>query len=85
MRFRTKDKWAIFLIFAILVMSIWFISSYINHGFIYSLIQGDTTSLTDIISNFGMWSYLIFILLIVLEAVFAPIPPLILYIVRWCN
>ena len=81
MRFRKKDKWAIFIIFFILILSIWFTNSYIDHGFIYSLFEGDTESLTQFLNNFGIWSYLIFILLIVLESVFAPIPPLVLYIV----
>lgn len=80
MKFRVKDKFAVFLIFIIISLFAWFIYSYINHGFIYSLIEGDVDSLTSLISGFGIWSYIIFILLIILEAVFAPIPPLILYI-----
>lgn len=80
MRFRKKDKWAVLLILFILALFIWFIYSYINNGFIYSLVEGDIDSLTNLISSFGIWSYIIFILLIILEAVFAPIPPLILYI-----
>lgn len=80
MRFRKKDRWAILIILFVLILAAWLVDSYINNGFIYSLIEGDADSLTNFISEFGFWSYFIFILLIILEAVFAPIPPLVLYV-----
>jgi uncharacterized membrane protein YdjX (TVP38/TMEM64 family) len=65
----------------ILLVILWMIYSYFNKGIIHSLILSDSTSAVNFISSFGIFSGAIFVLLVILEVVLAPIPPLILYVV----
>lgn len=77
---RKKDITALFLIIVFTFIVGWFLKSYFSHGFVYSLFQNDTGVIIDSIGSFGTFAYIIFILLIFMECVFAPFPPLILYI-----
>lgn len=79
-KWRRKDIAALFLIIVFIFIITWFIKSYFSHGFVYSLFQNDTSAITDSIGKFGTFAYIIFVLLIFMECVFAPFPPLILYI-----
>lgn len=54
--------------------------SYISGGIIYSLINNDLTSVVEFVRLFGLFSAIAFVLIIIIEVVFAPIPPLTLYI-----
>lgn len=74
-----KKNWLILLIL-ILVIS-WFFYSYFAKGIIYSTINSDVDSVKSTIESFGFYSYIIFILLVILEVVLAFIPPLVLYAV----
>jgi uncharacterized membrane protein YdjX (TVP38/TMEM64 family) len=74
-----KKHWIFIL--AILILITWMIYSYFFEGIIYSLINSDTTDVVGFVQSFGTFAAIIFVLLVILEVVLAPIPPLILYIV----
>jgi uncharacterized membrane protein YdjX (TVP38/TMEM64 family) len=73
-----KKNWLILLI--ILIVIAWFSYSYFSQGIIYDAINSDVGSVVDFMNSFGFWAWLIFILLVILEVVLAPIPPLVLYV-----
>ncbi|MFH1500634.1 MAG: TVP38/TMEM64 family protein [archaeon] len=75
-----KKRLEALLIVIILATLIWAVYSYTSEGLIYSLIKSDTTTVIQDISSYGKAAAIIFVLLIVLEVIFAPIPPLILYL-----
>lgn len=75
-----KNYSAIFIIGLLTILISWMFYSYFSHSFIYDLFQNDTSKIIEYIQEYNNFSYIIFILLIVLECVFAPFPPLILYI-----
>lgn len=77
---RKKDYFAIILLIIFAVLILWMIKSYLSHNLIYDLFQNDLSEITKFIKEYGGFSYIIFILLIIMECVFAPFPPLILYI-----
>ena len=77
---RKKDIAALFIIVAFVFVVAWFIKSYFSNGIIYSLFENDADAITDSIGGFGTFAYIIFVLLIFMECIFAPFPPLILYI-----
>ena len=82
MRYKTKNffrkNWLILLV--ILVVLAWFSYSYFSQGIIYDAVNSDVESVVDFMNSFGFWAWLIFILLVILEVVLAPIPPLVLYV-----
>lgn len=59
----------------------WIIYSYVNKGIIFSLMKSDTSTVISFVHSFGLFAAVIFVLLVILEVVLAPIPPLALYIV----
>jgi uncharacterized membrane protein YdjX (TVP38/TMEM64 family) len=69
-----------FILLIIFILLVWTIYSYFSHGFIYDSFAGETSSLIEKIDSFKEISFAIFVLLIIFECVFAPFPPLILYI-----
>jgi uncharacterized membrane protein YdjX (TVP38/TMEM64 family) len=69
------------LIGGLVIILTWAIISYFNGGVIFSLINKDTTFLIDYLNSLGYISILFFLFLVLLENVFAPIPPLVLYFV----
>ena len=73
-----KKNW-IFILILILFLG-WILYSYLTGGVIYLLATSNIDSIVDFVNSFGFFSILIFILLIVLEVVFAPIPPFVLYV-----
>jgi uncharacterized membrane protein YdjX (TVP38/TMEM64 family) len=73
-----KKNWLILLI--LLLVAAWFTYSYFMKGLVYSTINSDVDTVVQAIHSFGFWAYFIFVLLVVLEVVLAPIPPLVLYI-----
>ncbi|MFH1802017.1 MAG: VTT domain-containing protein [archaeon] len=54
--------------------------SYLSEGVIYSIVNSDIDSVVNYIDSFGALASLILLLLVVLEVVLAPIPPLLLYL-----
>jgi uncharacterized membrane protein YdjX (TVP38/TMEM64 family) len=57
-----------------------FIYSYYSKGLIYSISNSDSDSVVEFMESFGMFSYLLFVIIVMLEVVLAPIPALALYI-----
>ena len=74
-----KKHWIFIL--TIFLLIIWTTYSYFSHGIIFSLINSDATQVVEFLDSFGIFTELIFVLLVILEVVVAPMPPLVLYIV----
>lgn len=82
MKFDSNSKKVVkvaIILFVILII-VGLIHSYFSEGFIFDLLQEDPNLLVNDMGQFGIWAYFIFIFLIMFEAVFAPIPPLVIYI-----
>ncbi|MDA3836095.1 MAG: VTT domain-containing protein [Nanoarchaeota archaeon] len=75
-----KDYVALLVIISFIAIAAWFVYSYFSHGFIFGLFQEDSSVIINELSKVGIWAFLIFILLIIMECVFAPFPPLVIYI-----
>jgi len=73
-----KKHYVVILI--ILLLCLVFYYSYSSKGIIYFISNSDEDSMVQFVSSFGVFSYLIFIFLVVLEVVLAPIPALALYV-----
>lgn len=73
-----RKNWLIFLI--ILIVSFLFVYSYYSKGLIYSISTSDSDSVVRYMESFGAFSYILFIVLVMLEVVLAPIPAIALYI-----
>jgi uncharacterized membrane protein YdjX (TVP38/TMEM64 family) len=73
-----KRNWLIILI--ILLLFAFFIYSYSSRGLVYSISNSDSDSIIEYINSFGIFSYVVFILIVALEVILAPIPALALYI-----
>ena len=73
-----KKNWLIILI--ILLLIAFFSYSYFSRGIIYSISNSDSNSIVDFINSFGVFSYFVFVFIVILEVIFAPIPALALYI-----
>lgn len=73
-----KKNWAILLI--ILVLFVVFYYSYSTKGIIYAISTSDNQSVVDFVNSFGVFSYIAFVLLVIMEVVLAPIPALALYV-----
>jgi len=73
-----KKNWVIILI--IFLFLIIFSYSYFSKGVVYSIANSNEDSVVQFVDSFGAFSYLIFILLVILEVVLAPIPALALYV-----
>ena len=73
-----RNHW-IFILILIIFLG-WILYSYLTQGIFYLLATSDINSIVDFVNSFGWLAVIIFILLIVLEVVFAPIPPFVLYV-----
>ncbi|MFH1503042.1 MAG: TVP38/TMEM64 family protein [Candidatus Diapherotrites archaeon] len=73
-----KENWLIILIL-ILISTIFFYSSF-SSGVIYSLVHNNPDSIISFVNSFGIFGELMFILLVILECVLAPIPAVVLYV-----
>ncbi|MCX6750183.1 MAG: TVP38/TMEM64 family protein [Candidatus Pacearchaeota archaeon] len=73
-----KKNWVILLIIVILILL--FSYSYFSKGVVYSISKSDNESVVNFIDSFGIFSYFMFILIVILEVVLAPIPALALYV-----
>lgn len=69
-----------FLVLIVLFVAGFLVFSYFDKGIVYSLMNNDLNSIINYVSSFQNIATFIFIFLIILEVIFAPIPPLILYI-----
>ena len=54
--------------------------SYINKGIIYHIVTNDISSIVEDIQSLGSWAAVVLFILVVVEVIAAPIPPLILYV-----
>jgi uncharacterized membrane protein YdjX (TVP38/TMEM64 family) len=72
----------IFLLFLLAIITILIATyfSYTNKGIVYALATNDISSIVKDIQSFGNWAAIALFLLVVIEVVAAPVPPLILYI-----
>lgn len=68
------------IILIVLILILIFFLSYYSKGIVYSITKSDTNSVVEFINSFGNFSYVIFIFLVILEVVLAPIPALALYV-----
>jgi uncharacterized membrane protein YdjX (TVP38/TMEM64 family) len=73
-----SKNWIIILIIVVLLLL--FSYSYYSKGIIYSISSSDNESIIQFVDSFGAFSYIMFILLVILEVVLAPIPALALYV-----
>ncbi len=64
----------------ILIVIALFLYSYLTKGFFYSIVNIDQEGLISLLSSFGAFSYLAYILLIITGVIFAPIHPFIFYV-----
>jgi uncharacterized membrane protein YdjX (TVP38/TMEM64 family) len=76
----SKKRGRIFILSVIFLALIWMSYSYITKGFIYDYFTGQTLSMVERIDSFREIAFVIFIVLVIIECVFAPFPPLFLYI-----
>jgi uncharacterized membrane protein YdjX (TVP38/TMEM64 family) len=66
-------------------MAIWSVISYLNGGFVYLLVAGSTDhpawvqQFRDLVASWGALAPVIYVLVVVVEVVVAPIPGLLLY------
>ncbi len=73
-----KEHWLFCL--TLIVFTVWLVYSYASRGMVFSLLNSDVNAVVQAVRSYGIASYFIFVLLVVLECVLAPIPPLVLYI-----
>ncbi len=73
-----KQHWLFIII--LLIFFAWIIYSYLSEGIFYLLAMSDIDSIVDFINSFGILAVVVFILLVVLEVILAPIPPFVLYV-----
>jgi len=59
----------------------WMLYSYFSGGILFFLVNSDVSKVVEFLNSFGIFAWLIFVLLVILEVVLAPIPPLVLYVV----
>jgi uncharacterized membrane protein YdjX (TVP38/TMEM64 family) len=70
------------IIIAILAGAVtWGIVSYLQGGTVHKMFSLEAEEVAAFIRSMGVFSYLVFLLIVVLEVVLAPIPPLLLYTV----
>jgi uncharacterized membrane protein YdjX (TVP38/TMEM64 family) len=78
---KIKKRYKRFLIFSLLIVILFlFYLSYNSEGILYDLINQDIDSIIGFFNSLGFFAEIIFVLLIILEVVLAPLPPLALYI-----
>jgi len=59
----------------------WGIVSYIQGGVVQKMFSLEPDEIAEFVDSFGYFSYVIFVLIVILEVVLAPVPPLLLYTV----
>jgi len=74
-----KRHWLFVLI--LIILFAWIIYSYSAKGIFYLLATSDIDSVVAFVNSFGWLAVVVFILIVVLEVILAPIPPFVLYVV----
>ncbi len=70
-----------FLIILLLLIVVFLYYGYTKEGIVHSLIYEDTGAISNFLNSFGIFSIVIFTILVIIEVVLAPIPSVILYAV----
>ncbi len=73
-------KYSIVLII-VLIIAVLFYYNYQGGGILFSLINSDEEKISTFVESFGALSEIIFVLLVIVEVILAPIPSVILYAV----
>jgi len=73
-----KKYWWLLIIAIALLVGIYYF--YESQGFIHSLLASDVDSFVSFVNSFGFFAVVVFVLLVILEVVIAPIPPFVLYV-----
>jgi uncharacterized membrane protein YdjX (TVP38/TMEM64 family) len=78
---KIKKKYKRFLIFLLLIaILVLLYFSYTYKGVLYLIVNQDADSLVAFFDSLGVFAEVIFVLIVILEVVVAPLPPLALYI-----
>ncbi len=72
-----KARYIIGIIALIIIL---LVIDFFNGGVIHGLLTDDTDSVVDFIRSFGIISGVVFVIIVILEVVFAPVPGLVLYV-----
>jgi len=75
-----KRTFIIIFIAAIVVSVVGMVWSYFSEGVFYQLLQNDPTGLINYLKALGILGIVLFVLIVILENVVAPLPPFILYV-----
>ncbi len=76
-----RSTWVrIQVLFVLLILVGLLLYSYFEQGIVYSFATSDVSVLSEVINSFGWLKYPLFVVLVILEVVLAPIPPLVLYL-----
>lgn len=68
------------IIIAILAaLAAWGVYSYFNDGVVKDMFSLEAEQIAGFVDSFGIFSYVIFLVIVILEVVLAPVPPLLLY------
>ena len=78
LKFLVKHS-ALFVILILIILGMFY--SFSSEGIIYSMVTVDPQVFTDFLNSFGALSVVVFVLLVILEVVIAPLHPAILYLV----
>jgi len=60
---------------------LWSYLSFMNEGVFYNLVDIDSDYVIEFVNGFGGFAWVALVLLTIVEVIFAPLPPLILYVV----
>lgn len=69
-----SKRFLLFLIIIIILISY----NYFSHGFIYDLANDDLQDILKFLNKFGNFSWLVYILIVILEVILAPMPGIII-------
>jgi uncharacterized membrane protein YdjX (TVP38/TMEM64 family) len=75
-----KKRGIITLIVSIIILAL-LLYSYFSHGAFYNLFNLDADSAVSFLSQYKVWAIIIYILIMILEVVLAPIHPFLLYVI----
>lgn len=78
MKWLKEYKYIILIISVILFISLY---SYFTKGVLHSVVNSDSETLINFINSFGLLAIAVFIILVIIEVVVAPIPSVVLYAV----
>jgi len=72
-----KENWI--LILSIIIIALFFSINYIKGGFLHAFVHSDIDTLIAQVQNFGNLAAIVFIFLVIIEVVLAPLPSFVLY------